>query len=93
MDFGLRPDDSQDLLGGPQADPGLAGRPQTLKTHKHDLERSGVIWHDLALVLGIIRARQLPLALRLPNPLITSKLYDSMKLFSHARPLKGSADL
>ena len=50
------------------------GRPQTLKTHKHDLAGSGRIWQDLALVLGIIRAQQLPLALRLPNPLITSKL-------------------
>ena len=76
MGFGLCPGDFQYLLGGPQADPGLAGRPQTLKTDVRDLARYGTIWNDLALVLGIIRARQLPLALRLPNPLITSKLVD-----------------
>ena len=76
MNFGLRPDSSQDLLGGPHTDPGPAGRPQTLKTDVQDLERSGTIWNDLDLVLGIIRARQLPLALGLPNPLITSRLVD-----------------
>ena len=43
------------------------------------------IWQDLANLFGIIRARQLPLALRLPNPLITRKLVDwqseNLKLF------------
>ena len=48
MNFGLRPDSSQDILGGPHTDPGPAGRPQTLKTDVRDLERSGRIWQDLA---------------------------------------------
>ena len=44
-DFGLRPDDFQELLGTSQADPELAGRPQISKPMNriwHDLARSGV---------------------------------------------------
>ena len=57
-------------------DPGPAGGPRTWKTDVQDLEGSGGIWKDLARIFGIIRARQLPLALRLPTPLITRKLVD-----------------
>ena len=53
-----------------------AGHPQNLKTDVRDLAGSGRIWQDLPNLFGIIRARQLPLALRLPNPLITRKLVD-----------------
>ena len=49
-------------------DPSPAGRPQTLKTDSEDLAGSGTIW---SWIFGIIRSCQLPLALRLPNPLIT----------------------
>ena len=52
------------------------GRGADLKTDEQDLAGSGRIWNDLALILGIIHARQLPLALGLPNPLITSRLVD-----------------
>ena len=51
--------------------PGGPGGPKSILTIWVDLGRSGRIWQDLHLELGIIRSRQLPLALRLPNPLIT----------------------
>ena len=51
--------------------PGAPGRPKSILRIWHDLAGSGTIWQDLDLELGIIRSRQLPLALRLPNPLIT----------------------
>ena len=53
--------------GGPRG-------PKSILGIWHDLAGSGRIWQDLDLKLGIIRSRQLPLALRLPNPLITREL-------------------
>ena len=72
---------------------GPAGRPQTLKTHVHDLAGSGRIWRDLTRIFGIIRAWQLPLALRLPNPLITRKLVDwKSEVVLTRSTAEGSAD-
>ena len=88
--FRLRPDGSQDLLNGPQTDPGPAGHPQNLKTDVQDLE---TILNDLAVILGIIRSWQLPLALRLPNPLTTKKLVDCQSEVVPTRSTAGgSAD-
>ena len=91
--FRLRRDGSQDFLSGPQADPGPAGHPQNLKTDVQDLAR---IWTDLsgsAVILGISRSWQLPLALRLPNPLTTRKLVDCQSEVVPTRSTaEGSAD-
>ena len=76
MDLGLCPDGSKDRFGGPPSDPGPAEDPQSLKTDSGDLVGSGGLWRALAVILGIMRSRQLPLALRLPNPLITRNLVD-----------------
>ena len=50
--FRLRPDGSQDLLNGPQTDPGPAGHPPNLKTDVGDLE---TILYDLERSGGYIR--------------------------------------
>ena len=91
--FRLRRDGSQDFLSGPQADPGPAGHPQNLKTDVRNLAR---IWTNLsgsAVILGISRSWQLPLALRLPNPLTTRKLVDCQSEVVPTRSTAGgSAD-
>ena len=63
--------------GGPRGPKSILGIWHDLArsgTIWQDLAGSGRIWHDLDLELGIIRSRQLPLALRLPNLLITREL-------------------
>ena len=93
VQFSMRADGFQDRLSGFPANPGRAGHPQNLKTDVRDLER---IWANLsgsAVILGIIRSWQLPLALRLPNPLTTRKLVDCQSEVVPTRSTAGgSAD-
>ena len=52
-----------------------------------------MILRDLAVILGIIRSWQLPLALRLPNPLTTRRLVDCQSEVVPTRSTAGgSAD-
>ena len=52
-----------------------------------------MILKDLAVILGIIRSWQLPLALGLPNPLTTKKLVDCQSEVVPTRSTAGgSAD-
>ena len=66
--FRLRPDGFQDLLNGPQTDPGPAGHPQNLKTDVQDLE---TILNDLERSGGYIRDNSFlaaPPCPQTPNP-------------------------
>ena len=68
--------------------PSPAGRPQTLKTNSEDLRRSEEIWGDLELDIwdkSFPPAPPCPQTPKLPNHQDTGNL----KLFPHARPLKG----
>ena len=52
-----------------------------------------MILRDLAVILGIIRSWQLPLALRLPTPLTTRRLVDcQFEVVPTRSTAEGSAD-